>query len=95
MTEDFAARRREYVNDIRRSFDFPETDQTEGEKRDDMSAAWIFFKIRAVAAGLLFLGFLYWNSTKDTLFGFQAASLREFLGTEQLETLTAWLQTIF
>lgn len=94
-TEDYAIRRREYVDEIRKSFDLPEDgggrgnfgkSGTDGEEGDS-PAGWIFFKIRAAAALLLFAGFLFWSCGGTELFGYRAADVRELVGEPLLEDL--------
>lgn len=69
-----AARRREYVQEIRRSFDRAgeETEESwSGETGiDEMTAGWVFFKIRLLAAVALFLGFLFVKYNQLEVYGY-------------------------
>ena len=87
MPED-VMRKREYVREIRRSFDAAEENDTMDEawqmkrEEEEPGTAWIFFKIRLLAAIALFLGFLFLQYGQVTVYGYAAEDIRQ-LSLEQ------------
>lgn len=89
MEED-AWRKREYVQEIRKSFD---TEAGNGghnetylsETSEDPKPGWIFLKIRLLAAATLFLGFLFLQHGQMTLYGYAAEDIRQMIGTQDFD----------
>lgn len=85
MTDDYAVRRKEYVADIRKSFDIPmeRTDVETGT--DDAPAAWIFFKIRMIAAMIFMLAFLFLKINGYEVYGYTAEDVIDAVSENILE----------
>lgn len=85
-----AARRREYVQEIRRSFDRAgeETEESwSGETGiDEMTAGWVFFKIRLLAAVALFLGFLFVKYNQLEVYGYGEDEIRQIVSEQAFGT---------
>ncbi len=74
MTEDYAARRKEYVNEIRKSFDMPKEEQKE-EQPAEAPLGWLFFKVRVLLAVFAFIGFLFLKYNHTEINGYDAKDL--------------------
>lgn len=85
-----AARRREYVQEIRRSFDRAgeETEESwSGETGiDEMTAGWVFFKIRLLVAVALFLGFLFVKYNQLEVYGYGEDEIRQIVSEQAFGT---------
>lgn len=94
------ARRREYVQEIRRSFDHAGEEAEElwsGETgTDEVAAGWIFFKIRLLAAVALFLGFLFLKYNQLDVYGYGEDEIRQIVSEQAFGTeLTQTFEQMF
>ena len=84
------ARRREYVQEIRRSFDRAGEETEEpwsGEMgTDEMTAGWVFFKIRLLVALTLFLGFLFVKYNQLEVYGYGEDEIRQIVSEQTCGT---------
>ena len=84
------ARRREYVQEIRRSFDQAgeETDEPWSRETgmDEMTAGWVFFKIRLLVAVALFLGFLFVKYNQLEVYGYGEDEIRQIVSEQAFGT---------
>ncbi len=84
------ARRREYVQEIRRSFDHAGEEAEEpwdGETgTDEVAAGWVFFKIRLLAAVALFLGFLFLKYNQLDVYGYGEDEIRQIVSEQAFGT---------
>lgn len=85
-----AARRREYVQEIRRSFDQAGEETEEPWSRetgmDEMTAGWVFFKIRLLVAVALFLGFLFVKYNQLEVYGYGEDEIRQIVSEQAFGT---------
>ena len=87
MTEDYAVRRREYIRQIRESFDMPEQTEEETEGREHLVSYALSFKIRAVIAILAMTGFLIaWQSDYE-MQGYHAKDLVDIISDNNYYTI--------
>ncbi len=84
MTEHYAQRRREYVADIRRSFD-EEAAGAEAEEERSMDF-FPFFKMRLLIAACIFGAFLYCRYTDRKMFDCSAKQVIEILSDNHYYT---------
>ena len=76
MTDDYAARRREYVQEIRKSFDAPPQEEPEDEiPAEGTTLGFVLFKLRIVIAVLLFAGFLFLKYNDYEINGYHAKDI--------------------
>ena len=84
------ARRREYVQEIRRSFDQAGEETEEPWSRetgmDEMTAGWVFFKIRLLVAVALFLGFLFVKYNQLEVYGYGEDEIRQIVSEKAFGT---------
>lgn len=84
------ARRREYVQEIRRSFDQAGEETEEPWSRetgmDEMTAGWVFFKIRLLVAVALFLGFLFVKYNQLEVYGYGEDEIRQIVSEQAFGT---------
>lgn len=84
------ARRREYVQEIRRSFDRAGEETEEPWRRetgtDEMTAGWVFFKIRLLVAVALFLGFLFVKYNQLEVYGYGEDEIRQIVSEQTFGT---------
>ena len=87
MTDEYAVRRKEYVREIRRSFDHPEEmPDTEPEEAQTF-IPWIFLKIRSVFAVFLMIGFLILKYNQYEFYGYQAKDVIDIISDNQYYTI--------
>ena len=85
MTEDYAIRRREYVNEIRRSFDEPQKIKEEQQEKE-VSSSFLMVKLRIIVALCLFLAFLLCHVTKYEFYGYQTKELIDIISDNHYYT---------
>ena len=92
--EDYAMRRREYIKQIRASFDQPSEEGyvfQEGNTEDEpINIPFLGFKIRLFIAVVLFCSFLFCKYTSYPLFGMEVSEIIDMISDNQYYT---FLQT--
>lgn len=86
MTDGYVERRREYVANVRKSFD--ETSDSI-EARGEETPKWeffSFFKFRLLFAACLFAGFLYCHYTDTKIFDYSAKQMIELVSDNHYYT---------
>lgn len=86
MTEDYAIRRKEYVNGIRRSFDEPQK-IIEGQQEKDVSSSFLMLKIRIIVALCIFFAFLFCHIGKYDFYGYQTKELIDIISDNHYYTI--------
>lgn len=72
MTEGYAERRREYVAQIRNSFDTQEKDERPYGTDDTEAVSFSFTKLQFLAAGCILVFFLFLKFTGTAFYGYYA-----------------------
>ena len=88
--EDYAMRRREYIKQIRASFDQPSEEGyvfQEGNTEDEpINIPFLGFKIRLFIAVVLFCSFLFCKYTSYPLFGMEVTEIIDMISDNQYYT---------
>ena len=88
--EDYAMRRREYVKQIRDSFDQiseeGDTFQQDNEENAPISTPFLGFKIRLFLSLILFSSFLFCKYTSYPLFGMEVSEIIDIISENQYYT---------
>lgn len=87
MTDDYAVRRKEYVNEIRKSFDLPKQENQQTEKTENSSFGWLFFKVRMCLALALMLLFFLFYSYGYEIYGYQAQDIIDMISDNHYYTI--------
>lgn len=84
MSEADMVRRREYIREVRKSFDEPEQEETE---EHGMPSGWLSLKIRLVLALCLMSGFLIARQNAYEILGYQAKDLVDIISDNYYYTI--------
>lgn len=85
MNDDYVIRRREYISEVRKSFD--QTNEEMGEQTaTKVSSSFLMQKIRCVLALGLVLGFLIFSYSKSEIMGYQAKDVIDIISDNQYYT---------
>ena len=87
MTDDYVARRKEYVNEIRRSFNHPEEESLSDEAETHSSSEWVFMKIRMVIAIALMIAFFILKYNDYDIYGYRAKDILDIISNNQYYTI--------
>lgn len=84
MVEDYVVRRREYVADVRKSFDSITNDMEEpASDATEHGSSFLFFKIRLFLALFIFGVFLYYKYTGAGIGNYQAEDVIDIISDNQ------------
>lgn len=86
MTEGYAERRREYVAEIRSSFDTKDNDERSYGTDDAEEVSFSFSKLQFLAAGCLLVLFLFLKFTGTEFYGYHANDIIEMVSDNHYYT---------
>ena len=88
--EDYAMRRREYIKQVRASFDQPTEDgyvfQDKEMEDEPINIPFLGFKIRLFISVILFCSFLFCKYTSYSFFGMEVSEIIDMLSDNQYYT---------